>query len=123
MSWPNSLWVITLCLPKTLSALFTGTCRAFLSIRHGINSPLWEKHQEPGQLEAANVRLQLHRATCHLTGLKLTYSEFGLALLEVFGDLPLKWQAGPTLFSVGDVVRSQLVGMWLQDMHSPCQEG
>lgn len=125
MSWPNSLWVITLCLLKTLPALSTGTCRAFLSIRHRISNLFWEKHREPGRLQEASVTLRLHRATaaCHLTGSKVTYNEFGLAVLfpealEAFGDLPLKHQAGPTLFSLWDLVRSQPAAMWLRDTHS-----
>lgn len=126
MSWPNSLWVITFCLLNTLSALSTGTCRAFLSIRHRISTLFWEKHCEPGQLWEASVMLQLHRATCHLATLlaqNWPTMNLGLAMLfcealEAFGDLPLKYEAGPTLFSLRDLVRSQPAVMWLQDTHS-----
>lgn len=56
-----------------------------------------------GQCET--LATQSHLPPCHLTGSKLTYNEFGLAVLfpeapEAFGDLPLKYQAGPTLFSL-----------------------
>lgn len=125
MSWPNSLWVIMLCLLKTLSALSTGTCRAFLSIRHRISNLFWEKRREPGRRWEASVTLRLHRATCRLPSywLKSDLQWFGLAVLfpealEAFGDLPLKHQAGPTLFSLWDLVRSQPAAMWLRDTHS-----
>lgn len=81
MSWPNSLRVITLCLRKTLPALSTGTCRAFLLIRHRISSLFWEKHNQPEQLLMARAARQLRRATCHITGLQPISDELGLAML------------------------------------------